>query len=157
MRWSLSVTLLEKKPKGVKNVYILGMWQVQKSENTILEIQKGQIVSFKIQCYFRCRFSQLLQMGECPEVPIWHVWKVYEFGSNRIRKYGKCVQYGQWIPKMEMVVTLWHNCCHHILLWYTVFHCSPVRRFPAGDWCVLIGTVVFVVGQICPEVNVIAL
>ena len=29
------------------------MWQVQKSENTILEIQKGQIVSFEITMLFQ--------------------------------------------------------------------------------------------------------
>jgi len=86
-------------------------------------------------------------------VQIWTVNAFYNFGSNRFRKYGKCCP---WWTTLNILQWLCHGVTtaasmKYIGGWYfTIYRSFVGRWFPASNWCVLIGTVVITVGQICP-------
>lgn len=66
-------------------------------------------------------------------VQTWIVNIIYDFGSNRFRRYGKCCPLWTTLQHPAMVVTPWHNdCCLYYK--YTVFRHSHVEQwFPVGS------------------------
>ena len=98
-----------------------------------------------------------LQFRESDRITTMEIWseyhfgirdKSYDFGSNRFRKSGKCCPLWTTSPRIgngcdiatQRLLPVWN-----LGGWYYATYRSPVRRwFPVGNWCVVMGTELWV-------------